>query len=91
MSEAQQAQYYARVVSPYACDPSVSDVLLLHLVVETQRNPDTTSGGWQSGLEYPNGDHKPSFDAVKQAIAAGCTGPTVQRHDLPRRVRPPGH
>ena len=78
VSEADQASYYATIVGMAACDPAVSDVLFFHLIDESQRNPDQSSGGWQSGLEYPDGGHKPSFDAVKQAIAAGCAGSPVQ-------------
>jgi len=72
VSDELQATYHARIVSLYACDPLVSDVLFFHLIDEAQRNPDATSGGWQSGLQRPNGEAKPSFDAVKAAIAAGC-------------------
>jgi hypothetical protein len=77
VSETQQATYYARVVQLYACDPTIADVLFFHLIDETNLNVTATSGGWQSGLEHPDGSPKPSFAAVKQAIAAGCTGSTV--------------
>ena len=77
VSDELQATYHARIVSLYACDPLVSDVLFFHLIDEAQRNPDATSGGWQSGLQRPNGEAKPSSDAVKAAIAAGCKGDTV--------------
>jgi hypothetical protein len=52
----------------------VSAVLFFHLIDEQNLNVTSTSGGWQSGLEYPNGTHKPSFAAVQQAISAGCNG-----------------
>ncbi|HST17545.1 MAG TPA: hypothetical protein VLK36_07740 [Gaiellaceae bacterium] len=77
VSEAQQAAYYARVVQLYSCDPSVSDVLFFHLIDEANLNVTPTSGGWQSGLEYPDGTAKPSLAAVQLAITAGCTGPLV--------------
>jgi hypothetical protein len=77
VSESNQAAYYARVVGLYACDPSVSDVLLFHLIDESQRNPDSAVGGWQSGLEYPDGSHKPSFQSVQDAIGLGCQGAAV--------------
>ena len=77
VSETQQAAYYARVVQLYSCDPSIADVLFFHLVDESNLDVSSTSGGWQSGLEYPDGSPKPSFDAVRQAIAAGCTGRLV--------------
>jgi hypothetical protein len=75
VSEAQQAAYYAQIVHLYACDPTVSAVLFFHLIDETNLNTSPTSGGWQSGLERPDGSEKPSFTSVQQAIAAGCTGP----------------
>lgn len=77
VSETDQAAYNARVVGLYACDPSVSDVLLFHLIDEAQRNPDSNAGGWQSGLEYPDAGHKPSFGTVKDAIGLGCQGAAV--------------
>lgn len=77
VSEAQQAAYYARVVQLYSCDPTVSDVLIFHLVDEANLDVTPTSGGWQSGLEYPDGTAKPSLAAVQLAITAGCTGGLV--------------
>ena len=77
VSEALQASYYARIVQMYACDPAISAVLFFHLIDEQNLNVTATSGGWQSGLEYPNGTRKPSFAAVQQAISAGCTGTPV--------------
>lgn len=74
VSETQQAAYYARVVKLYSCDPSIADVLFFHLIDEKNLNVSPTSGGWQSGLEYPDGSPKPSFNAVHQAIGGGCTG-----------------
>jgi len=74
VTEQQQAAYYARIVGMFACDPSVAAVLFFHLIDEANLNTSPTSGGWQSGLEYPNGAPKPSYGAVKAAIAAGCTG-----------------
>jgi hypothetical protein len=77
VSETQQAAYYARVVQLYSCDPTVSDVLFFHLVDEQNLDVTPTSGGWQSGLEYPDGTAKPSLAAVQLAVTAGCTGPLV--------------
>jgi hypothetical protein len=77
VSEAKQAAYYARVVQLYSCDPTVSDVLFFHLVDEANLDVTPTSGGWQSGLEYPDGTPKPSLAAVHDAIAAGCAGRLV--------------
>jgi hypothetical protein len=75
VSESAQALYYAQIVQLYACDPSVSAVLFFHLIDETNLNTDPTSGGWQSGLERPDGSQKPSYASVQHAIAAGCSGP----------------
>lgn len=77
VSEAQQAAYYARIVEMYACDPTISAVLFFHLIDETNLNTTPTSGGWQSGLERPDGSLKPSAASVQQAVAAGCSGPPV--------------
>jgi len=77
VSESQQATYYARVVKLYACDPTIQAVLFFHLIDEKNLNVTPTSGGWQSGLEYPDGSPKPSYNAVRQAIATGCTGGRV--------------
>jgi hypothetical protein len=88
VTEAQQATYYARVVQLYACDPTIADVLFFHLIDETNLDVTPTSGGWQSGLEHPDGSPKPSFAAVQQAIAAGCTGNTVDW--TPGAPLPPG-
>jgi hypothetical protein len=100
VTETQQAAYYARVVQLYACDPSIQTVLFFHLIDETNLDVTLTSGGWQSGLEYPDGTPKPSYNAVRAAIAAGCTGapttwspvvvqrpktaPKIARHTPPR-------
>ena len=77
VSEQQQAAYYARIVQLASCDPSVAAVLFFHLIDEQNLNVTPTSGGWQSGLEYPDGTPKPSYNAVSQAITAGCTGAKV--------------
>ena len=69
VDEATQAAYYAQAVARYlACRPSISEVLFFHLVDETNLS------GFQSGLLRPDGSRRPVFDAVQQAIAAGCTG-----------------
>ena len=104
VSEAQQATYYARVVQLYSCDPTISGVLFFHLIDETNLNTTATSGGWQSGLEYPDGTPKPSYSAVGSAISAGCggaqttwspagaTAPTTTVHTkVPHRTSPPHH
>jgi hypothetical protein len=93
VSEADQATYYARIVQMYSCDPTIAAVLFFHLIDETNLNVTPTSGGWQSGLEYPNGTPKPSYAAVKAAIAAGCTGATTtwspgQSSTTPPKAKP---
>ena len=77
VSEGEQASYHAQVVALYACDPLVTDVLFFGLYDEKQRSADASSGGWQAGMLRPNGDKKPSHDAVKAAITAGCTASQV--------------
>jgi hypothetical protein len=98
VSEQQQAAYYARVVQMYSCDPTIADVLFFHLVDEANLNVLPTSGGWQSGLEYPDGTPKPSFGAVQQAIAAGCSAGLVTwspghvaTKPQPKSKKPLGH
>lgn len=77
VTEAQQASYYSTIVGMYSCDPSISAVLFFHLIDEPNLNVTATSGGWQSGLEYPDGSPKPAYAAVQQAIRTGCRGPQV--------------
>ena len=76
--EATQAAIYGELVRRLACDPSVTDLLFLHLIDETDL------AGFQSGLERADGSRRPSYDAVKQAIGATggrCLGkPTAWRH-----------
>ena len=73
VSEADQAAYYSDAITKIlACDPDVSDILLFLLVDEPGRAVTADGGGWQSGLEHPDGAHKPSYDAVAGAIKTGC-------------------
>jgi len=78
IDEATQAQYYADSITMVECDPAVDSLNFFLLVDE----PDLTR--WQSGLERIDGSHRPSYDAVKQAIAqthGNCQGtPAVWRH-----------
>ncbi|HYZ78627.1 MAG TPA: hypothetical protein VE596_14765 [Gaiellaceae bacterium] len=77
-NEATQAAIYGELVRRLSCDPTVTDLLFLHLVDETDLS------GFQSGLERADGSRRPSYDAVKQAIAetqGRCLGkPSVWRH-----------
>jgi hypothetical protein len=63
ISEDDQATYYRDTVTLAECDPSVRMLSFFHLVDETDLDR------WQSGLERADGSHRPSYDAVKQAIA----------------------
>ena len=76
--EATQATIYGELVRRLSCDPNVTDLLFLHLVDETDLS------GFQSGLERADGSRRPSYAAVKQAIAqthGKCLGtPTRWRH-----------
>ena len=78
ISEDDQAAYYRDTVTLAECDPSVRMLSFFHLVDETDLDR------WQSGLERADGSHRPSYDAVKQAIAqthGDCqTTPVSWRH-----------
>ena len=78
VSEAAQAQIYGALVRFVECDPSVTTLNLFHLVDEHDLDR------FQSGLVRADGSHRPSYDAVKDAIAstAGvCSGePAAWRH-----------
>jgi hypothetical protein len=83
----QQAQYLSRMISAYfACDPTVTDVLLFLLRDERYRDGRNESGvrvggGWQSGLVLADGaTHRPAYDVMAQLAAQGraaCTGNAV--------------
>jgi hypothetical protein len=69
--EATQAQIYAQLVRELSCDPAVTDVLFFHLVDESDLR------GFQSGMIRADGSVRPSYAAVRSAIAAsagGCAG-----------------
>jgi hypothetical protein len=76
--EATQAAIYGELVRRLSCDPDVTDLLFLHLADESDLS------GFQSGLERADGSRRPSYDAVKQAIAqtrGRCLGkPLIWRH-----------
>jgi hypothetical protein len=67
ITEAAQAAWYADVIARYACDPSVEAVNFFHLRDEFDRRR------FQSGLLRLDGSTRPSYDAVKQAIADNKT------------------
>ena len=70
-TEANQARIYGDAVRYLACDASVRSILFFLLRDE----PDLDR--WQAGLVRADGSRRPSFDAVKAAIAAtngNCPG-----------------
>ncbi|MEX2645564.1 MAG: hypothetical protein WD249_04810 [Gaiellaceae bacterium] len=73
ISEATQAEWYADVIARYACDPSVETINFFHLRDEFDRRR------FQSGLVRLDGSKRPSYDAVKGAIAQNktCQGTPV--------------
>jgi hypothetical protein len=94
VSEQTQAAYLARMVQTYfACDPSVTDVLLFLLVDERYRNGrDETGrvvgGGWQSGLLTADWEPRPAYAEMAKLAAEGraaCAARVVQW--APRRAR----
>jgi hypothetical protein len=78
VSEATQAQIYGDLVRFVECDPAVSALDIFHLVDESDLDR------FQSGLVRADGTHRPSYDAVKSAIADTgglCSGlEAVWRH-----------
>jgi hypothetical protein len=83
VDQATQAAYLAQMVRGYfACDPTITDVLLFLLADEPFRNGrDATGtvvgGGWQSGLMTVDGQHREAYEEMAQLAAAGrdaCTG-----------------
>jgi hypothetical protein len=73
VSEATQARIYGDLVRFVECDPSVTTLDLFHLMDESDLDR------FQSGLVRADGTHRPSYDAVKSAIAeTGGLCPGVQ-------------
>ncbi len=58
-----QADDYWKMLRYYFCDSLVKEVLILHIIDESDL------GTWQSGVEWVDHDHKPSYDRVKNAIS----------------------
>jgi hypothetical protein len=86
VSEAMQAQYLSMMVQRYfACDPTVTDVLLFLLVDERYRNGrdengNVVGGGWQSGLVAADGRERQAYGEMEQLVSAGraaCTAAQV--------------
>jgi hypothetical protein len=76
--EKTQASIYGDLVRTYLCDPTISDLLFLHLIDETALL------GFQSGLIRADGTKRASYSAVRDAYAANggkCAGtPTSWTH-----------
>jgi hypothetical protein len=78
VDEETQARIYGDLVGFVECDPAVTALNLFHLVDESDLDR------FQSGLVRADGSHRPSYDAVKYAIAVTgglCTGvPSAWKH-----------
>jgi hypothetical protein len=76
ITEAEQAQYYSELIGMLGCDPTVTDALLLHLV------DDPDLGRFQTGLLRLDLSERPSYAAVRKAIAAArsCKTQTAWTH-----------
>jgi hypothetical protein len=76
VDEATQAQDYADTIRLAGCDPTVSALLLFHLVDEQSLT------GFQSGLLRLDRSERPSFGAVRSAIAStsSCASTAAWAH-----------
>lgn len=76
ITEPEQAQVYAQLIAMLACDPTVADAMVFHLIDEIDL------GRFQSGLLRADGSRRPSFDAVRDAVAAAgsCAAPHLWTH-----------
>ncbi|HEX6490704.1 MAG TPA: hypothetical protein VF002_04960 [Gaiellaceae bacterium] len=63
VDEGTQAQYYSDIIHFISCDPDVRSLSFFHLVDERDL------GRWQSGLMRIDDSRRPSYAAVKDAIA----------------------
>ena len=63
IDEGTQAQYYSDIIRFVSCDPSVRSLSFFHLVDEQDLDR------WQSGLMRIDDSKRPSYTAVKNAIA----------------------
>jgi hypothetical protein len=63
IDEVTQAQYYSDIVRFISCDPDVRSLSFFHLVDEQDLDR------WQSGLMRRDDSKRPSYTAVKNAIA----------------------
>jgi hypothetical protein len=77
-SETHQAGIYGQLIRAAACDSSIKALFFMPFIDETSLS------GFQSGLLRADGTERPSYTAVKSAIAAThgrCTGrPVLWKH-----------
>jgi hypothetical protein len=76
VTEAEQAKHYATLIGMLGCDPVVTDAFLLHLV------DDPDLGRFQTGLLRLDSSERPSYAAVRKAVAAArsCRRPVSWSH-----------
>ncbi len=80
----EQAAYLAQMIEEYfACDPTVTDVMLFLLIDERYRNGRDQSGrivggGWQSGLVSWNGTPRPAYGLMAQLATEGRSACAVR-------------
>ena len=76
VDEGTQARYYTDLINLVKCDPDVGVLDLFHLIDEPLLN------GFQSGLLRVDDSRRPSYAAVRKAIAAAgtCAKPHRWRH-----------
>jgi hypothetical protein len=76
VSEDEQAAHYRALLRMLSCDAAVSDAMVFHLVDETDLNR------FQSGLLRADLSPRPSYAAMREAIAASgsCATPVVWSH-----------
>jgi hypothetical protein len=72
ITEAEQAGHYAELIGMLGCDPTVTDALLLHMV------DDPDLGRFQTGLLRLDLSERPSYAAVRKAIAAARNCKTLK-------------
>lgn len=71
-TEATQADIYGQVPRLVACDPAVESFSIFGFWDEADRG-----AGFQAGLVRRDGTARPSLSTFRDAIAAGCTGGSV--------------
>jgi hypothetical protein len=79
VDEATQARYYAEAFRLALCQPTVTGIMVFHVIDES------ALGGWQSGPYYADGTPKSSLPAIRDAALAARNGRAAQ---CPDRTRP---